>query len=138
MNEEGRILALDYGEKNIGFALSDPCRIFAKPLLVIANEGFDKLVTKLKDMIAEHQISLLIVGIPYAIDGSITPKTAECQQLLKNLKAILDISVEGFDERYSTWEANTELKKMGYNWQQAKSQIDAMAAAMFLKEYLAN
>jgi putative Holliday junction resolvase len=107
-------------------------------LFVIANEGFDKLVTKLKDMIAEHQISLLIVGIPYAIDGSITPKTAECQQLLKNLKAILDISVEGFDERYSTWEANTELKKMGYSWQKAKNQIDAMAAAMFLKEYLAN
>ncbi len=62
------------------------------------------------------------------------PKTEECQQLLNNLKAILTIPVEGFDERYSTWEANTELKKMGYNWQQAKSHIEAMAAAMFLKE----
>ncbi len=79
---------------------------------------------------------MLIVGIPYAIDGSFTAKTEECQSVLDRLQEVLTIPVEGFDERYSTWEANEELKKMGYNWQQARKIKDAMAAAIFLREYL--
>jgi len=121
MSSKGRILALDYGEKRIGIALSDPNRIFSKPLCVLSNKGFEQLVEELKKLIALHQVTLLIIGIPYAIDGSITPKTEECQQILNRLKDVLSISVEGFDERYSTWEANEELKKMGYNWRQARN-----------------
>ena len=136
MSSKGRILALDYGEKRIGIALSDPNRIFSKPLCVLSNKGFEQLLEELKKLITLHQVTLLIIGIPYAIDGSITPKTEECQQILNRLKDVLSISVEGFDERYSTWEANEELKKMGYNWRQAKEIKDAMSAAMILKEFL--
>ncbi len=136
MSSKGRILALDYGEKRIGIALSDPNRIFSKPLCVLSNKGFEQLVEELEKIITLHQVTLLIVGIPYAIDGSITPKTEECQQIMNRLKDVLSIPVEGFDERYSTWEANEELKKMGYNWRQAKEIKDAMSAAMILKEFL--
>lgn len=136
MSSKGRILALDYGEKRIGIALSDPNRIFSKPLCVLSNKGFEQLLEELKKLITLHQVTLLIVGIPYAIDGSITPKTEECQQIMNRLKDVLSIPVEGFDERYSTWEANEELKKMGYNWRQAKEIKDAMSAAMILKEFL--
>ncbi|MDY0218355.1 MAG: Holliday junction resolvase RuvX [Candidatus Cloacimonas acidaminovorans] len=136
MSSKGRILALDYGEKRIGIALSDPNRIFSKPLCVLSNKGFEQLLEELKKLIALHQVTLLIIGIPYAIDGSITPKTEECQQIMNRLKDVLSIPVEGFDERYSTWEANEELKKMGYNWRQAKEIKDAMSAAMILKEFL--
>ena len=75
MSSKGRILALDYGEKRIGLALSDPERIFSKPLCVLANKGFEQLVPELKEIITLYQVTLLIIGIPYAIDGSITPKT---------------------------------------------------------------
>ncbi|HQF34664.1 MAG TPA: Holliday junction resolvase RuvX [Candidatus Cloacimonas acidaminovorans] len=136
MSSKGRILALDYGEKRIGIALSDPNRIFSKPLCVLSNKGFEQLLEELKKLITLHQVTLLIIGIPYAIDGSITPKTEECQQIMNRLKDVLSIPVEGFDERYSTWEANEELKKMGYNWRQAKEIKDAMSAAMILKEFL--
>lgn len=136
MSSKGRILALDYGEKRIGIALSDPNRIFSKPLCVLSNKGFEQLVEELKKLITLHQVTLLIIGIPYAIDGSITPKTEECQQIMNRLKDVLSIPVEGFDERYSTWEANEELKKMGYNWRQAKEIKDAMSAAIILKEFL--
>jgi putative Holliday junction resolvase len=136
MSSKGRILALDYGEKRIGIALSDPNRIFSKPLCVLSNKGFEQLVEELEKIITLHQVTLLIIGIPYAIDGSITPKTEECQQIMNRLKDVLSIPVEGFDERYSTWEANEELKKMGYNWRQAKEIKDAMSAAMILKEFL--
>jgi len=136
MNPEGRILALDYGEKRIGLALSDPNRIFAKPLCILSNKGFEQLICELQVIIVNNQVTMLIVGIPYAIDGSFTAKTEECQSVLDRLQEVLTIPVEGFDERYSTWEANEELKKMGYNWQQARKIKDAMAAAIFLREYL--
>ncbi|HNV92791.1 MAG TPA: Holliday junction resolvase RuvX [Candidatus Cloacimonas sp.] len=136
MNPEGRILALDYGEKRIGLALSDPNRIFAKPLCILSNKGFEQLICELQEIIVNNQVTMLIVGIPYAIDGSFTAKTEECQSVLDRLQEVLTIPVEGFDERYSTWEANEELKKMGYNWQQARKIKDAMAAAIFLREYL--
>ncbi len=136
MNPEGRILALDYGEKRIGLALSDPNRIFAKPLCILSNKGFEQLICELQEIIVNNQVTMLIVGIPYAIDGSFTAKTEECQSVLDRLQEVITIPVEGFDERYSTWEANEELKKMGYNWQQARKIKDAMAAAIFLREYL--
>jgi len=102
MNPEGRILALDYGEKRIGLALSDPNRIFAKPLCILSNKGFEQLICELQEIIVNNQVTMLIVGIPYAIDGSFTAKTEECQSVLDRLQEVLTIPVEGFDERYST------------------------------------
>ena len=74
MNPEGRILALDYGEKRIGLALSDPNRIFAKPLCILSNKGFEQLICELQEIIVNNQVTMLIVGIPYAIDGCATSK----------------------------------------------------------------
>ncbi len=129
-------MALDYGEKRIGLALSDPLKIFAKPYRVLANLGFDSLVAELKDIIAQQRVDLLLVGIPYAIDGGNTPKTDETLAIFEQLKTALDVKIIGWDERYSSDEAHKELKKMGYSWQEARNLVDAMAAAMILKSYL--
>lgn len=136
MSQSGRVLALDYGEKRIGLAISDPMRMFAKPLKVLPNEGGEELERQLHIIITQHEVSQLIVGIPYAIDGSNTPKTEECLEVLVQLQNAFGIPVVGFDERYSTCEADAELKKLGYTWQEARKIKDAMAACMFLKEYL--
>jgi len=138
MSESGRVLAVDYGEKRIGLALSDPLRIIAKPLCVLPNQGYDQLRSELESIIAEHAVSLVIFGIPYAIDGGDTSKTLECKAVLEKLSQNLNTDIIAVDERYSTSEADTELKKLGYSWQEARTVIDAMAACMFLKEYLAS
>ncbi|MDD4310399.1 MAG: Holliday junction resolvase RuvX [Candidatus Cloacimonetes bacterium] len=134
----GRIMAVDYGEKRIGIALSDPMRIFAKPLLVIANQGEEEVLSSLQHLITQHQVSLILVGMPYAIDGSNTPKTEETQVFLEMLKHNVNIPVLFQDERYSTCDADAELKKLGYTWQEARKIKDAMAACIFLKDYLNN
>jgi len=136
MNPDGRVLAVDYGEKRIGIALSDPMRMFAKPLCVLPNNGYEEMVNDLMRLIDTHEVKLLIFGIPYAIDGGNTPKTDECEAVFTRLKTDLNLPVQGYDERYSTCEADTELKKLGYTWQEARKVKDAMAACMFLKEYL--
>jgi putative Holliday junction resolvase len=136
MINEGRILALDYGEKRIGLALSDPMQMFAKPLSVLPNSGLQATVLELEKLISQQTISLVLVGMPYAIDGSDTPKTLETKAFAEELSNALSVPVLGYDERYSTCDAEAELKRMGYTWQDAKDVKDAMAACMFLKEFL--
>lgn len=136
MSPQGRILAVDYGSKRIGLAISDPLRIFAKPLKVIPNQGFEHIVREIRATIAEHSAVMLLCGIPYAIAGGDTPKTTETKDFKTRLAGALDIPVLDWDKRYSTDEAERELIKMGYDWKKRRGTQDAMAAAMILKSYL--
>lgn len=136
MTPQRRVLAVDYGSKRIGLAMSDPLRIFAKPLKVIPNQGFDAILTELGNLIAENDIELLICGIPYAIEGGDTPKTTETKAFMARLAEALETPVLPWDERYSTDEAEKELIRLGYDWKQRRPIQDAMAAAMILKSYL--
>ncbi|GAB1468950.1 Holliday junction resolvase RuvX [Candidatus Cloacimonadota bacterium] len=136
MINQGRILAVDYGEKRIGLALSDPMRMFAKPYMVLVNSGLEDTINTIKGLITQNSISLVIVGMPYAIDGTFTPKTTETKAFAVELGKVLSVPVTDYDERYSTCDADDELKKMGYTWQESRKVKDAMAACMFLKEYL--
>ena len=129
---------MDYGEKRIGLALSDPLRIFAKPYLMLENQGLEALVNSLKDIIQSSSVQQVVLGIPWAIDGRKTPKTEETLLVLEHLQTHLETPVIPWDERYSSDEAHKELKKMGRSWQQARQEVDAMAAAMILKSYLAS
>lgn len=132
----GRLLAIDYGAKRIGLALSDPMRMFAKPLQTVDNISLDQTVSVLKDIIREKVIGKIIVGIPWSLDGNATNKTKETQQFLSELQQRIDIELVGMDERFTTSDANELLKEMGYDWKQARKVIDAMAACLILKRYL--
>jgi len=131
-----RILAIDYGEKRIGLALSDPLKLFAKPLKVIPNSGFETVLAELRKVISEQCVELIVMGLPYAIEGGNTPKTDETIAFMDRLSAAIETPIVAWDERYSTSEAIGELIKMGYGWKQRRNFQDAMAAAMILKSYL--
>lgn len=131
-----RLLAIDYGEKRIGLALSDAMQMFAKPLTTIENTSLEVTVSCLRKLIIEKQIAQIIVGIPWSLEGNATDKTKETQQFLADLKQLVDIPVMGWDERYTTSDANELLKEMGYGWKEARKVIDAMAACLILKRYL--
>lgn len=87
----GRIMAIDYGSKRIGIAFSDPLRMFAKAHSVIANADLNILVPRLKQLAKQQDARLIVLGMPYAIDGSDTPKTLETKAFMKNLQELLDI-----------------------------------------------
>jgi len=95
MNPEGRVLAVDYGEKRIGIALSDPLRMFAKPLCVLSNSSYEELLEDIRQLIEKHDVVQLLFGIPYAIDGTNTPKTDECMAIFHKLESDLPIPVRG-------------------------------------------
>jgi putative holliday junction resolvase len=133
-----RIMALDYGSKRIGVALSDPLKLFAKPHAVISNTNPSDVLLAINALIQSQNVELIVLGMPYAIDGSHTPKTIETESFANMLKESLTIPVHIWDERYSSQEAEAELKTMGKSWQEARKMVDAMAAAMILKSYLEN
>lgn len=133
-----RILAIDHGSVRIGLALSDPLRIFAKPLKVIPNQGFDAVASQIESIAREQDVDLVILGMPWAIDGAKTAKTLEVEKFGQKLKQRLDVEIIHWDERYSSSEAESELHRLGYNWKESKELRDAMAAAMILKNYLEN
>ena len=131
-----RILAIDHGSVRIGLALSDPQRIFAKPFKAILNQGFEKVALQLESIIKEQDVDLVILGMPWAIDGEKTAKTLEVEKFGQKLKNRLQVDLIHWDERYSSSEAENELRRLGYNWKESKELRDAMAAAMILKNYL--
>ena len=133
-----RIMALDYGTKRIGVAISDPLKLFAKPHSVIPNTNPVDVLIAIQALINSQSVELIVLGMPYAIDGSHTPKTIETEEFAKILKESLTIPVYTWDERYSSQEAEAELRTMGKSWQDARKMVDAMAAAMILKSYLEN
>lgn len=128
---------MDYGEKRIGLALSDPLQIFAKPYKVLPNKSFDALIKDLRQIISENGVGLMVFGIPYAIEGGNTAKTDEVAAVYELLKPALPIPVLTWDERYTTLDAIEELKKLGYDWKRRRKVQDAMAATLILKDYLA-
>ena len=129
-------MAIDFGTKRIGIALSDLLHIFAKPHLVIPNTTIPEILAAIDTVIAENMVGTVVLGIPYSLDGEITAKTAEVLEFRDILKAALDIPLYEWNESLSTDEANSQLKKMGYGWKEAREHIDAMAACMILKSFM--
>jgi putative Holliday junction resolvase len=131
-----RLLAIDYGEKRIGLALTDLMQIFAKPFETMANEGYTKTIRQINQLVVEKQVSKVILGLPLGLEGQETDKTREVLAFAEKLKPELSVPLEMWDERLTTYEASQELRKMGYDPIKGRKLIDAMAAYMILKSYL--
>ncbi len=131
-----RIISLDYGEKRIGIAISDPLKMFAIPLITIKNDS--KLWENLKKIFSEYNFVKIILGYPIKEDGSKTRITELVEKFRIQLEKKYKIEVEYIDERYSSeiaWEhiiESTPSKKKRRN----KSLIDMNAAAVILEDYL--
>ena len=110
--------------------------MFAKPLKTIQNNGIKAIMAELNEVITEQQATLLIIGMPWAIDGSETPMTLSAKAFAEKASKAVNVAVSTWDERYTSSEAEAELKKLGYSWQESRNLRDAMAAAMILKSWL--
>ena len=134
-----RILAIDYGKKRIGIAISDPLRIFATPRGVIENGP--RTMEELKKLISSENVRTIIVGIPRTLSNTESEMTAEVirfRDKLIHALAPLGVSVESRDERLTSIMAETnirsrELPKMK---RENKSLRDEEAARILLQEYL--
>lgn len=131
-----RILAIDYGEKNIGLAISDPLRMFAKPFKTIQNLYLEFVLKEITNVVREQNVEKVILGLPISVAGLDTNKTKEVREFYTTLSNTLNIPVIFWDERYTTVDAKEILIKKGLSIKESKKVIDQTAAALLLKNYL--
>ena len=131
----GRLLAIDYGARRVGLALSDPLKIIASPYRTIINKNNTNLIEEIERIIATEDVELTIIGLPLGMAGQITEQTKKVKEFIDKLTA-RGIVIKYEDERWSSVAAKRSMKeqniKSGYN----KDLVDQTAVAIFLQQYL--
>jgi putative Holliday junction resolvase len=131
-----RALAIDHGTKRMGIALSDETGTIAQPLEFIPAEPFGAFLDRLKQILREKQVDQVVVGMPRNMDGSYGPAARKVQEFVAVLKEALTVSIQTWDERLTTVQANRFLMQAAVRRQQRKIRIDQTAAALLLQSYL--
>lgn len=136
-----RILAIDYGTRRVGLAVSDPSGTLASPLRTLRNEGSDRLLIDVVTAAEEAGAERILVGLPVRTDGTFGPEVRRILKFAHRLAASIDIPVTGLNEAFTTSEALSRLKHRGGKRQSPTNErrfIDQMAAVLLLEEYLAD
>jgi putative Holliday junction resolvase len=133
----GRVLAIDYGEKRIGLAVSDETRTVATPAGFIARRaGKRPPVAELVRRAEAHEARALVVGLPLDQDGEDTPRAVEVRQVARELERRTGLPVHLVDERYTTAAALRAVREMGGSTRGRKGDVDALSAAVLLQHAL--
>jgi putative holliday junction resolvase len=136
VNLQGRILAIDYGKKNIGLAYSDELGLTVQPLPSLPNVGRKDFHRKLKATVETMQIQELVIGMPFNMDGSKGDSAIQIEHIMESLKATIKLPISGFDERLSTVEAMEFWRAMNMKQQKKYRTVDSLAAALILERFL--
>ena len=133
-----RILALDYGERRIGVALSDPTGMLASPLTTIerATPDADAAIDAIIALAEEHQAAEILIGIPYLMSGRVGAQTRITLDFADALAACAAIPVTRVDERLSSVQAERMLAQSGAPYTRDKGITDAAAATVMLQAHL--
>jgi putative Holliday junction resolvase len=131
-----RILALDHGTKRIGVAVSDELKMIATPLEYIPAEPFAGFLDRLKEILREKEVELILVGMPRNMDGSYGPAALKVREFVAVLKEAVTIPLQTWDERLTTAQAQRFLIEGGVRRDQRKEKVDKTAAAILLQSYL--
>jgi putative Holliday junction resolvase len=131
-----RILAIDYGKKRTGLAVTDPLQIIANGLTTVNTQ---ELFDYLKAYISKEDVEKIIIGLPYQLDGSptdATPSVLHCIRRLKN--SFPAIPIVPVDEQFSSKMASRAMVEMGMKKKdrQKKELVDEIAATILLQEYM--
>lgn len=133
-----RLLAIDFGTKKCGLAISDPLKIISQPLKIIFYENFDFLINEIKKVVNEYQpIEKIILGLTKNIDGSLSNIGKITMKFKTKLEKIFSqIQIILVDEKYTTKESKIIMKEMNISNKKKKQKKDAIAAQKILENYL--
>ena len=136
MSNSGRILSIDYGEKRVGLAITDPLAITSRGFQTLINKDRAGLLKTLIEIINSNEIKKIVIGIPYSLYDSIGPMAVRVRKFGEELSTKTDVEIEEWPEEFSTEDAKTELRKLNVEFRKDKGKVDMMAAALILRSYL--
>jgi len=130
------VLGLDYGERRIGVAISDPQGLTARPLTVIARESREKDLERLRHLAEQFRATVIVIGLPLNMDGTESQGARRARRFANAIRHSLGLEVELWDERLTTFEAEQQMLEAGLPPERRKKLRDAVAAAVILQDYL--
>ncbi len=131
-----RILSLDHGTRRIGVAVSDETKTIAQPLEFIPAEPFADFLVRLKQILAEKEVDVILLGLPRNMDGSYGPAAQKVETFAAALRTAITIPIKLWDERLTSSQANKILIQGNVRRDKRKEKVDKMAAAILLQSYL--
>ena len=138
MAAPGAVLAIDHGTRRTGFALADALRITSEPLTTFHGAGDgDELLDFIANLLADRQVSVIVVGQPLNMDGTVGPRAKDVAQFCDRLSARFPSpELALVDERLSTKEAEARLVEAGHTGQDRTDRRDSWSAMILLEDWL--
>jgi len=133
---KGRVLAIDYGRKRIGLAISDELGMTARPLETLARTNRRDDLRRLRELARQHEVARIVVGNPVRLDGSAGEMAEQAARFAARVHKELGLPVEMMDERLSSWEAQETTAATKTKRDKQGASVDAVAAAVILRDFL--
>ena len=131
-----RIMGVDYGDARTGVAFSDLLCSIVGTTTVIHSRNTEKTLEQLCQLVKEHEVGEIVMGLPKNMDGSEGPRAELCRSFAKMLEERTGMTVALWDERRTTVEAHNILSAHNYHGKKRKNTVDAVAASLILEGYL--
>ena len=131
-----RILGLDHGTKRIGVAISDETKMIAQPLEFVPAHPLENVLARLREIISEKPVELIVVGMPRNMDGTYGPAAEKVREFVDALKQGLPVPIQTWDERLTSAQANRMLIAADVRRSDRKEKVDKTAAAILLQSFL--
>jgi putative Holliday junction resolvase len=136
MDEETRLLGIDYGEARIGVAITDPLCLFARPHAILQAESDAESLEQIASLVEEMRIVRIVVGLPTDSQSGIGSQALAVILWARRLAALTDVPIVFWDESYSSEAAQAFQKKPRRRSSGRREAIDDLAAAVILQDYL--
>lgn len=133
---EKRIIGIDFGTKRIGLACSDPMRVTAQPLPSITLAQPQEAVARVRNVLSKIDVELVVVGMPISLSGKANGQMAEQVKNFADGLRRAGYKVVLEDERFTSAEAKSTLRKVGKKERQMRGKLDSIAAQVILQDHL--
>ncbi|MBE9032288.1 Holliday junction resolvase RuvX [filamentous cyanobacterium LEGE 11480] len=130
------VLALDIGKKRIGVAGCDRLGLFANGLMTIDRKSLPQVIDELQRLVDEREVTLLVIGMPYLMDGTVGAQAKNTRKTGKTIAKALALPIVWVDERLTSFAAEELLKAEHISPSRNKGAIDRKAAAIILQQWL--
>jgi len=131
-----RVLAIDFGTKRIGTAISDELGITVRPVETIRRSALERDLDHLKFLVEDLEAEAVVVGLPLRMDGTIGDAASEALRFADKLRSRLTVDVFTQDERLTSYEAEQMMIERGISRRERRDRSDEYAAMIILEDYL--
>ncbi len=131
-----RILGVDFGDSRTGYAISDPLGFGATTLPACKEKGMAKVADYTAALAKENQVSLIVLGYPKNMNGTIGPRGEKTKAFAELLKERVSVEIKLWDERLTTVSAHLLMNETNVRGKKRKESVDSISAAYLLQSYL--